>query len=192
MKTKEQILEWLDKQPWRDVFYKAYFMYNTRDIRYDEKFIESAFIWNFTGFAKNWAERSQEYKKWYNSPNKPMSWEEYCKQNPVKSTECFIDGECNFERVPSRERVFWRDANVMSPELCRAFLAYMKLIQLRNAWVKDCVDVDMCYQVTVGNNSPYVKECKYNANGLSFPFAMLANEFINTFKDLLETAKPLL
>ena len=84
------------------------------------------------------------------------------------------------------------DVNVMSKELCEAFVAYMKLIQLRNAWVKDCVEVDMCYQVTIGNNSPYVKECKYNANGLSFPFAMLANEFINTFKDLLETAKPLL
>lgn len=30
MKTKEQILAWLDKQPWKDEFYKAIFLYGIR------------------------------------------------------------------------------------------------------------------------------------------------------------------
>ena len=193
MKTKEQILKWLDKQPWKNEFYEEFFKDDSKIICYNENFIRYAFDWhNLSHRELTWKPRNEEYQKWYNSNDNPMSWEEYCEQNPIKDIEFFIDAECHFEEVPPRKRIFWRDANVMSDKLCKAFLAYMKLIQLRNAWVKDCVDVDMCYQVTIGNNSPYVKECKYNANGLSFPFAMLANEFINTFKDLLETAKPLL
>lgn len=85
-----------------------------------------------------------------------------------------------------------RDANAMSKELCEAFLTYMKLIQMRNAWVRDCDYMNMYHKVVVCNDAPYVKSVHHSVNGLSFPDAMMANEFINVFKDLLETAKPLL
>lgn len=84
------------------------------------------------------------------------------------------------------------DVSAMSKELCEAFLTYMKLIQLRNAWVKDCDYMNMCHKVVIGNDKPYVLNYNHSTTGLSFPYAMLADEFINTFKDLLETAKPLL
>lgn len=81
----------------------------------------------------------------------------------------------------------------MSKDLCEAFIAYMKLIQLRNAWVKDSEN---------GDDDEYLKivytaergfcVVRLGKTGLSFPTSAMAEEFINTFKDLLEEAKPLI
>jgi len=193
MKTKEQILKWLDKQPWKNEFYEEFFKDDSKIICYNENFIRYAFDWhNLSHRELTWKPRDEEYRKWYNSDDKPMSWEEYCEQNPIKDIEFFIDAECHFEEVPPRERIFWRDANVMSDKLCKAFLAYMKLIQLRNAWVKDCTDCVTFARITTIHNSLTIMVVGDNTNGLSFYSKDVAQEFIDTFKDLLETAKPLL
>mgnify|MGYP006886752603 FL=1 len=192
MKTKEQILGWLDKQPWKNEFYENSFKHNIGDrISFNENFIRSSFDWPIGGGV--WIEREEEYLKWYNSNDRPMSWEEYCEQNPITEDEYVIDN--NHGVFPLRmksTRSAVSDITVMSKELCEAFIAYMKLIQLRNAWVRDCDYMNMYHKVVVCNDAPYVKSVHHSVNGLSFPYAMLANEFINTFKDLLETAKPLL
>ena len=193
MKTKEQILEWLDKQPWKNEFYENYFKIKRFEPEYNQRFLLGIFSFNESsqGFDV-WKSRNEEYQKWYNSNNKPMSWEEYCEQNPIKGIEFFIDAECNFEEVSPRERIFRRDANVMSNKLCKAFLAYMKLIQLRNAWVKDCTDCVTFAKITTIHNSLTIMIVGDNTNGLSFYSKDMAQEFLDTFKDLLETAKPLL
>ena len=193
MKTKEQILEWLDKQPWKNEFYENYFKIKRFEPEYNQRFLLGIFSFNESsqGFDV-WKSRNEEYQKWYNSNNNPMSWEEYCEQNPIKDIEFFIDAECHFEEVPLRKRIFWRDANVMSGKLCKAFLAYMKLIQLRNAWVKDCTDCVTFARITTIHNSLTIMVVGDNTNGLSFYSKDVAQEFIDTFKDLLETAKPLL
>lgn len=80
----------------------------------------------------------------------------------------------------------------MSKELCEAFVAYMKLIQLRNAWVKYNYGCIMCYRIMTERNKPTVGSINFNSKGLSFADKETASKFLDTFKDLLETAKPLL
>ena len=80
MKTKEQIIEWLDKQPWKGEFYEAVFQQLPTKIDYNINFLSTAFEWSKTAQGVViWAGRANEYRNWYNPDNKPMSWEEYCK-----------------------------------------------------------------------------------------------------------------
>lgn len=74
--------------------------------------------------------------------------------------------------------------DVMSEKLCDAFIAYMKLIQLRNAWVNS--------NIVVIEDTIVFELCYANTNGLSFPTNKMAKEFAETFKDILDIAKPLL
>ena len=194
MKTKEQILAWLDKQPWKDEFYKDIFLYGNPKKVYNVNFLISAFHWGKTEQGETiWSKRNKEYQKWYNSTDKPMSLEEYCKQNCVKETDWFITDNCQIlPMVRKRVRNPYTDINIMSKDLCEAFLAYMKLIQLRNAWVKDCDDANMNYRIIASNCKIYIMYCCVSKMGLSFPTQEMADEFADVFKDLLETAKPLL
>lgn len=194
MKTKEQILEWLDKQPWKGEFYESYFLSQENTISYDWDFLFSAFNWSYAKPNETvWEKRNADFIKWYENSDKPMSWEEYCRQNPIKAGDSYIDeiSGINYTAGP-RNRDEDDDVNVMPEYLCEAFLAYMKLIQLRNAWVKD-YDVSDCTVKIVAKDDAIFKDSSMQfLNGLSFPTHEMAEEFINTFKDLLELAKPLL
>ena len=194
MKTKEQILDWLNKQPWKGEFYEASFFNHKVPITYNVNFICVPFDWAKTkSGASVWAERDMEFREWYNSNDKPMSWEEYCEQNPIVGREYYIDKYSDILAVVPKERDKTADINVMSEKLCKAFRAYMKLIQLRNAWVKDCENGDedeyLKIVYTAERDFYYVRLGK---TGLSFPTSVMTEEFINTFKDLLEVAKPLI
>ena len=196
MKTKEQILEWLDKQPWKDEFYEESFINRIGAVAsYNVNFICVPFDWAKTKSGTSvWEIRDTEFRKWYNSNDKPMSWGEYCKQNPIKAGDSYIDEISNINSLESsRDRDEDDDVNMMPEYLCEAFLAYMKLIQLRNAWVKDYEN---------GEEDEYLKivykeergfyDVRLGKTGLSFPTASMAEEFVNIFKDLLEEAKPLI
>jgi len=186
MKTKEQILEWLDKQPWKNEFYENHFKHKIGDrICFNENFIRSAFDWPIGGDV--WLERENEYLKWYNSNDNPMSWEEYCEQNPpTTGNDWYISDSCNLNTRLCDSK---RKPNVMSKELCEAFVAYMKLIQLRNAWVGDA---KTHYKITIAYGNLFISDVLDFSTGLSFPTQEMAYEFLNAFKNLLETAKPLL
>lgn len=196
MKTKEQILEWLDKQPWKGEFYEEAFINRIEEVAsYDHDFICGAFDWAKTKSGTSvWLERDSEFRKWYNSNDKPMSWEEYCKQNPIKAGDGYINELSIINSAEnSRNRDKDDDVNVMPKDLCTAFLAYMKLIQLRNAWLKDCENGDKDGYLKI----VYTEERGFyyvylGKTGLSFPKSSMAEEFINTFKDLLDVAKPLI
>lgn len=196
MKTKEQILDWLDKQQWASEFYKTVFTLRVNlSLSYNESFISNAFDWAATSSGTQvWANRDMEFRKWYNSNDKPMSWKEYCKQNPIKVGEGYID-EVSYINVieNSRKRNENDDVNMMPEYLCEAFLAYMKLIQLRNAWVKDSenVDDDEYFKIVYTEKSGFYA-VRLGKTGLSFPTLAMAYEFIKTFEDLLEVAKPLI
>lgn len=181
MKTKEQILKWLDEQPWKGEFYEAVFtLRSDLSLDYDEAFIFGAFGWGKTKQGRDvWSTRNSAYRKWYFSNGRPMSWEEYCEQNPIKEDDRYVGS--NGERCTT-----------MSKDLCKAFLAYMKLIHLRNAWVKDCDKTACCFKIKSQKDGITDGACPYFENGLSFPTRTMADEFMDTFKDLLEIAKPLL
>ena len=74
MKTKEQILEWLDKQPWKDEFYKESFINRIGAVAsYNVNFICLPFDWAKTKSGTSvWGIRDTEFRKWYNSNDKPM------------------------------------------------------------------------------------------------------------------------
>ena len=194
MKTKEQILAWLDKQPWKDEFYKAIFLYGNPKRVYNVNFLISVFNWGETIQGETiWSKRNKEYQKWYNSDSKPTSWKEYCEQHHVQETDWFIADNCRI--IPlGRKRVRnpYTDINVMPKDLCEAFLAYMKLFQLRYAWVKDCDDVNMNYRIIASNCKINIMYCCVPKMGLSFPTQEMAADFQDIFKDLLEVAKPVL
>ena len=195
MKTKEQILDWLDKQPWKGEFYEEVFLNGSKyQIFYNEDFINGAFCWDVTKSGKTvWRLRNKEYLKWYNEAGRPTTWEEYCEQNPIKEGEYRIDRYSQCSELDPDVRFANSDANVMSKDLCEAFLAYMKLIQLRNAWVKDCENGDEDeYLKIVYTEERGFYDVRLGKTGLSFPTSAMAEEFINTFKDLLEVAKPLI
>lgn len=191
MKTKDQILDWLDKQPWKGEFYEEVFLdgYGYQ-IFYDKDFIIGAFNWGRTKSGQTaWRMRQEEYLKWYNEDDSPTTWEEYCEQNPIKEGDFCINRYSGCVELEPDERDANTDAVVMSEDLCKAFIAYMKLIQLRNAWVKD--SDENLYRIVWSPRKGYW--CFYGGwNGLSFPTSAMAEEFINTFKDLLEIAKPLI
>ena len=195
MKTKEQILDWLNKQPWKGEFYEEVFLYGYgQQILYNEDFIKNAFRWKVTKAGLNvWEQRNENYLQWYKNDGMPTTWEEYCRQNPIVGREYYIDKYSDILAVVPKERDKTADINVMSEKLCKAFRAYMKLIQLRNAWVKDCENGDedeyLKIVYTAERGFYYVRLGK---TGLSFPTSVMTEEFINTFKDLLEVAKPLI
>lgn len=194
MKTKEQILKWLDKQPWKGEFYEEVFLNGYgQQIPCNEDFIISAFCWNVTKAGSTaWAQRHKNYLQWYNEAGRPTTWEEYCRQNPIVGREYYIDEYSDISTVVPRERDKTDDINVMSERLCKAFRSYMKLIQLRNAWVKDCENGDEDeYRKIVYTAERGFYGARLGKTGLSFPTLDMAEEFINTFKDLLEIAKPL-
>lgn len=193
MKSKEQILEWLDKQPWKGEFYEAAFLCENPKITYNESFIQCAFYWSDTPQeCAVWNIRDKEYQKWYNSDSKPTSWKEYCEQHHVQETDWFIADNCRIiPLVRKRVRGPYTDINVMPQEHCDAFIAYMKLIQLRNAWVNSNFD-PLCHKIVVIEDTIVFELCYANTNGLSFPTNKMAKEFAETFKDILDIAKPLL
>lgn len=195
MKTKEQILKWLDKQPWKNEFYENVFKYGKNPNykpAFDDNLISYAFRFDDVPQEEEvWKKRALDYREWYNSNNKPMSWEEYCEQNPpTTGNDWYISDSCNLNTRLCDSK---RKPNVMLKELCEAFVAYMKLIQLRNAWVKNNKESDFeRYRIYVANGDLLIKSLYYETTGLSFLSQDMAQEFIDTFKDLLETAKPLL
>lgn len=195
MKTKEQILEWLDKQSWKNKFYEAVFLYGDKEMDYDKDFLIYAFCWDETVEGKDvWLDRNKEYQKWYNSNNHPRSWEEYCRQTPIPKDNYFISSNSKvLSGIKERYRDADSDVSVMPKELCEAFLAYMKLIQLRNAWIKNenLEELPTIYKILYQDGEFDVFR-EYTSTGLSFVSKEDAKEFAETFKELLNIAKPLL
>ena len=148
--------------------------------------------------VKNGVATFQEKKE--NIQNPPRSWEEFCTNYPVTLYEYFICGDSSIEPVfnPNDQRDSECDKNICtSKEEAEAFLALMQLRQLRKAWVGD-------WEQTSDSGIGYILyDIKLNklATGfgkfscfitLSFPTRIMAEDFLNCFKDLCEKAKILL
>lgn len=126
----------------------------------------------------------------------PKSWEEFSKRFPVRKGEAFIDDRGCHELSTylfTRKCPNW----CTSKEEAEAFLALMQLRQLRKAWVED-------WKQPKGNAcagifySVYEDKITVVFGGfwsnitLSFPTKKMAEDFLNCFRDLCETAKILL
>lgn len=130
---------------------------------------------------------------------KPRSWEEFCKRYPVKDTEYYIDSNSIIHNCGnhSRNKILYKNMCTSKQE-AEAFLALMQLRQLRKAWIGDWIQPGSNSQIGFitysFNRRKLVTDYGYTWRNsvLSFPNREMAQEFLDCFKDLCETAKILL
>lgn len=132
---------------------------------------------------------------------RPRSWEEFCRNYPRRKGEHYItrDSDIFSIEIDKISRDCKTDKNLcVSKEEAEAFLALMQLRQLRKAWIGDweqpnsnSLTAAILYSV---NKQKIIVECGnyWALNVLSFPSKQIANEFLECFRDLCETAKILL
>lgn len=132
--------------------------------------------------------------------DKPRSWEDYCKQQIEKEEKGYfirhdicIPSKVNW--IGCTRPDTWKNV-LPSEELAEAFIAMMQLMSLRQAWIGDWKPVwdgetsKPC--IYFFNNKCEVDPLACIYKSLSFPTREMAEDFMNCFKDLLETAKPLI
>ena len=130
----------------------------------------------------------------------PRSWEEFCKKYPLKPGEAYIDlnsginvANCKCSRNVSESKNW-----CTSKEEAEAFLALMQLRQLRKAWIGDWEQPNSNYLTAAilysVNKQKVIVDCGnyWISKVLSFPTKKIAEEFLECFKNLCETAKILL
>ena len=159
----------------------------------------------------DWQESAKQEKIVFKKKDtKPRSWEEYCKNHYgdyyyITSDSNIVGlgynpGHCELSPVYAKN-------TIPSKELAEAFLAMMQLMSLRQAWIhKWSIDAGMTndwkadwsdnnnkkYCIIIFDNNYIVDNFNRYHQILSFPTKEIAEDFTNCFKDLLETAKPLL
>ena len=145
----------------------------------------------------DWQESAKQEKIVFKNINtKPRSWKEYFEQ--YKNTPCYELGFDVSGGYWSKSTIYENGyCSVPSRELAEAFLAMMQLMSLRQAWIGDWKPDWSCgyssNYCVVGADDRFdvciLSKCRY---ALSFPAKEMAEDFMNTFKDLLEIAKPLI
>jgi len=132
-------------------------------------------------------------------PQLPKTWEEFCETHPVKPGECYL-GYGVYSNITKINYKNVRRALPMtmlpSLEYAKAMLALCQLIQLRNCynngWEPDWDNDSNKYCIEVFKEQIIRSVHTNNTYVLTFKSEVLRNEFFENFKDLIETAKPLL
>ena len=129
----------------------------------------------------------------------PKTWEEFCKNNPIKPNEVFINNSSSIINavLDSNERHKNIDANLLpSEEYAKAMLALCKLIQLRDCyndgWEPNWKEASFKYVIKFYDECIYKEYSLRDRNLLVFKTEELRDTFYNNFKDLIKEAKLLL
>ena len=130
-------------------------------------------------------------------PQFPKTWEEFCEQNTIKRSECYLDTSSCIIDMWDGKRDISSDRNVLpSKEATEAHLALMQLHQLRDCyregwkpdWNNDCNKY-----IIVKNRDKYVIfGGNWTNEFLSFQDRERAEEFLNNFRELIEQAGDLI
>lgn len=130
----------------------------------------------------------------------PTTWEEFCKTHPRKVGEGYINSSSSIEIIGEtdnlvRGQVY--DKNLLpSEEIAEAMLALCQLIQLRDCyndgWKPDWNKEYYKYNIGYVCNTLFTDSSSYMQRVLSFKSGELRDEFLENFRDIIETAKPLL
>ena len=124
---------------------------------------------------------------------KPRSWKEYLELN-TGFDGAGIDWNCGGVQTTGLHH---RGKAIVPTHLAQPFIAMMQLMSLRQAWIGDwkpnwtCGHSDNYCIIGAGDR---FEMCIFRQCGraLSFPTKEMTEDFMNTFKDLLEIAKPLI
>ena len=130
-------------------------------------------------------------------PQFPKTWEEFCEQNVIKRSECYLDTSSCIIDMWDGKRDISSDRNVLpNKQATEAHLALMQLHQLRDCyregwepdWNNDCNKY-----IIVKNRDKYVVfGGNWTNQFLSFQDRERAEEFLTNFRDLIEQAGDLI
>jgi hypothetical protein len=125
--------------------------------------------------------------------NRVKSWEECETKYKPDIVYAFIDW-LGLERYPGG---ISKTHTQLTPHEAKAIAAFSKLLKLRRDWIgewePDWKDVNTIYGVIwVSKNEVKVNVASTLSFPLSFPDYKMAQEFLETFHDLIEEAKTLL
>lgn len=127
----------------------------------------------------------------------PKSWEEYCK-NLNQGYYLNSDSEIDFVEYSSTVKNSDYAKNMLpTKELAEAFLAFMQLMSLRQAWIGDWEpdwnDISIPKYGIVFEQYEFQVDIRWSeAHNLSFPTKEMAQDFLDCFRDLIEKAKVLI
>ena len=122
----------------------------------------------------------------------PKSWEEV---GNIKGW--FTDNMCRIEYYSGGKSTDSRDKNLFpTEEEAKASIALAQLCQLRDryndGWKPNWTDNNEKFCIFFNNEKVYSGLSYYTRHILSFKTFEIREEFLKNFKDLIETAKPLL
>lgn len=126
--------------------------------------------------------------------NRARSWEEYCKKMEGKSSYWLheVDGDIKSKYFCSEPYL----SEFEDKEDVEALIAFCKLRKLRKDWIgewkPDWTRHEIKFTIVVEGNE-IVDGINTNVRcSMCFPTKEMRDEFVDTFRDLLEIAKPLL
>ena len=129
-------------------------------------------------------------------PQLPNTWEEFCKNYPIKSGEFLIDSLSQILAPGFRDREIYTDQNVLpNYKAADAHLAYMQLHQLRNCYRQGWVPTDdkMSYAIVRRVDGRLdVDRFMYSSRFLSFQSQEIAEKFLHNFRDYIQRAGDLI
>ena len=129
-------------------------------------------------------------------PQLPNTWEEFCKNYPIKSGEFLIDSLSQILAPGFRDREINVDQNVLpNYKAAEAHLAYMQLHQLRNCyrqgWEPEVDNVSFAIIRSVDGRLD-VDRFMYSSRFLSFQSKEIAEKFLHNFRDYIKRADDLI
>ena len=129
-------------------------------------------------------------------PQLPNTWEECCKNYPIKSGEFLIDSLSQILAPGFRDREIYTDQNVLpNYKAAEAHLAYMQLHQLRDCyrqgWEPAVDNVSFAIIRSVDGRLD-VDRYMYSSRFLSFQSKEIAEKFLYNFRDYIKRADDLI
>ena len=129
-------------------------------------------------------------------PQLPNTWEEFCKNYPIKSGEFLIDSLSQILAPGFRDREIYTDQNVLpNYKAADAHLAYMQLHQLRDCyrqgWEPAVDNVSFAIIRSVDGRLD-VDRYMYSSRFLSFQSQEIAEKFLHNFRDYIKRADDLI
>lgn len=127
----------------------------------------------------------------------PKTWEEFCSTHKTKKEECYIQLNSGIKQDNSiKDRHPEFDRNILcNRQAAVAHLAFMQLHQLRDCYRQGWFpenDIVHTYIQRYVDGSFVILSNNCVSHFLSFQNEEIANEFLNNFRDLIDTAGDLI
>ena len=129
-------------------------------------------------------------------PELPNTWEEFCKNYPIKSGEFLIDSLSQILAPGFRDREINVDQNVLpNYKAAEAHLAYMQLHQLRNCYRQGWEPTDDKVSFAIVRKAGGrldIHNLMFSSRFLSFQTKEIAEKFLHNFRDYIKRADDLI